>query len=144
MTQFDGTRPNWSGLCPDVPLDLVLLTPPAFGFVRRGAPDQPTDLANLCDPYEYITAMEGVIRGAASVLVPGGVLVTVVQSTADFGGKGPVPNIVGEVARIIDDAIGENFLGWPVVRFGRRIRRADHDGEWLVPEVWHVIAHRKA
>ena len=141
MFPFEPTRPDWRPACRE-PVDMVVVTPPLFRFVARGRKDAPTDLANIAELDAYMAALQGVIAGASSVLLAGGVFALVTRQTADFGGAGPVYNLVRELAQAVEDLIGEVFLGAPVIAVGRR---GAHDpaGEWLVPVARHLLVYRK-
>jgi hypothetical protein len=77
-------------------------TPPAHTFGRSAETEAATDLGRLVDPDDYLGATECVVRGAASVLAPGGVLALAVKNTADFDeAGGPVPSLVHRLTELV-------------------------------------------
>lgn len=92
----------------------------------------------------YVCALERIIAVASRMVVTGGVFAIATQNTGDFEGAGPVPNVVGSVIAAVNEHVGESFLGAPAVWPRRRRRSGPGDEFALVPELWHVVVHRRA
>jgi hypothetical protein len=106
------------------------------------APAAATELGRCVDPDDSQGALECVVRGTASVLAPGWVLVLAAEISADFDeAGGPVPNLVHRVTEFVEDHVSDRWLGTPVVTVGRG-RQRHHDGEWLQPEAVHLLLYR--
>jgi hypothetical protein len=140
----DATNPNWTGVCPRGSAGLVVVAPPVFTFGHSADTTLPTDLGALRDPEDYLAALAIVLAAANSVLGVGGTLAVVVRNTSEFRHGAPVPNIVHQTTRLIEELGFECFTGCPILTTGRWRQRERHDGPWIVPEVRHVVTYRKS
>lgn len=133
----------WDQVCPIEWADMMIITPPAHRHTASATTTDRSNLGNLTDPEEYLSAIEVVLQYAIARTAINGTIAIVLRQMGAYEDGTPVPNAVRTVADYLEQHCNI-FLASPVMRVVKAAPPGSNpDQNWVQPEVFHILVYRK-